>query len=173
MNTLTIETEVLIGQLLSVLRTDIEYLQQNLDRMDRLRELVIKREDHSLNQLLNEIRSRAVEYEVHVNRRILVRSQIGAALGWEAKDVRLSRLMEIVSHDVKTEIAELKTQLEKMAVKVQAEHASTVLLLGDMARFNRMLLNMLMGTDAKQTTTYDARGSARRQGNNAFVDIQF
>ena len=172
MNKTEIQIEDKVHELLNVLEKDIEHLEQNLSKLNNLRTLVVKRDNVSLERLLDQIRKDAQEYEANEMSRKLIREQLAGILGCDCKQVTLSRLEEIVSQDCKVVIAQYKFRLSAMVKRLGAEHKSTTMLISDLAMFNRVLLDNIFKKSRLGGTTYNAGGTAQQQNNAAFVSFQ-
>lgn len=85
----------------------------------------------------------------------------------------LSRLQTELSGEKKTQVAERKIELQALIGKLKKEHAGTMMLLSDCARFNSMLLKSIFQLGATGEITYSPQGSVQRQVNTAFVDSRF
>jgi hypothetical protein len=84
----------------------------------------------------------------------------------------LSRLEAELSGEKKAEVIRRKIKLQTLAEELKKEHLSTTMLLSDCARFNSMLLTSVLELGQVGTITYGPRGSAERQINSAFVNLQ-
>lgn len=173
MNTITVEIETKIDDLLMVLDKDIEQIKRNLDILDQLRSLVIKHDESSLRELLENIRFRSNSYKENELKRQSLRKDLAFALGCDTEQITLSILGEQLSGDRKNCIAEKKTQLKTMINELMKEHLATSMLLSDCARFNRAMLNGIFALAQTGSTTYSPTGSAVRPTGTAFVDLQF
>ncbi len=173
MNTITIEIESKIDDLLIVLDEDIEQIKRNLDILDQLRSLVIKHDESSLRELLENIRSRPNSYKENELKRQSLRKDLSLALGCDIEQITLSILSEQLSGDRKNRIAEKKTQIQTLTNELMKEHLATSMLLADCARFNRAMLNGIFALAQTGSVTYNPTGSAVRPIGTAFVDLQF
>ncbi|MGD0785207.1 MAG: hypothetical protein ABR969_05280 [Sedimentisphaerales bacterium] len=173
MKTAMIEIENKVDQLLVVLDNDIQHLQDNLSTLNELRGLVIKRDDVSLQKLLESIQSESNSYKENELKRRLLREELAVALDCSLAQMTLSRLETALSEDKKTEIVQRKIKLQTLAGKLKKEHSSTAMLLSDCARFNSVLLKGILEFGQAGTITYSSRGFAERQINPAFINLQF
>ena len=173
MKTATIEIEDKVDQLLLVLDRDIQHIVENLSRLNDLRAFVVKRDDVSLHKLLESIKSESNNYKGNELKRQSLRKELATALDCSLKQMTLSRLEAELSGEKKAEVAERRTKLQTLAEKLKKEHLSTTMLLSDCARFNSMLLTSVLELGQAATITYSRRGSAERQSNSAFVNLQF
>ncbi len=173
MKTATIEIESKVDQLFGVLDEDIRYIQGNLSRLNELRSLVVKRDDVSLRKLLESIQSDLNSYKDNELKRQLLRKELAIAFDCGFEQMTLSRLEVELSGEQKAEVAERKSKLQTLAEKLKKEHLSTAMLLSDCGRFNSVLLKSILELGQAGTITYSPKGSAERQTNPAFVNLQF
>ncbi|MHC4114594.1 MAG: hypothetical protein ACYSSL_04650 [Planctomycetota bacterium] len=173
MKTATTEIEDKVDQLLIVLDKDIQHIVENLSRLNDLRGLVVKRDDVSLYKLLESIKSESNSYKENELKRQSLREELAIASNCSLKQMTLSRLEAELSGEKKAEVAERKTKLQTLAEKLKKELLSTTMLLSDCARFNSMLLKSVFEFGQAGTITYSPKGSAERQTNSAFVNLQF
>jgi hypothetical protein len=162
-----------VDRLLLVLQKDIKHVQYGIEKLDKLRELLIRRDDVGLGQLLEEMRLQSQEYIENQKLRGELRQQIAAILGWPAEQVRLGRLQEVVPVEQGIFVRQMRRQLKEVISRLKNEYTGTVVLLADLARFNSMLLGAILGTGQSRNITYDAHGGASRSGEVAFVNLQF
>ncbi len=173
MKTATIEIESKVDQLFGVLDEDIRYIQGNLSRLNELRSLVVKRDDTSLRKLLESIQSDLNSYKNNELKRRLLRKELAIAFECGFEQMTLSRLEVELSGEQKAEVAKRKSKLQTLAEKLKKEHLSTAMLLSDCGRFNSVLLRSILELGQAGTITYSPKGSAERQTNPAFVNLQF
>ncbi len=172
MKTAVIEIEDKVDQLLIVLDRDIQHIKDNLSRLNELRSLVVKRDDVSLRKLLESIQVESNSYKDNEVKRRLLREELAIVSDCGLEQMTLSRLETELSGEKKAEVAQRKTELQTLAEKLKKEHLSTAMLLSDCARFNSMLLNSILELGQASTVTYGPRGSAERQTNSAFVNLE-
>ncbi len=173
MNTTTTELTERVDELLLVLQKDLVHIERSIEKLSELRELVIRRDDSGLNRLLEQIQSQSREYIENQKLREQLRRQIARILGWPVDEVRLGRLQQTVSAEQAIHVGQVRRRLQDVISRLQNEHAGTVMLLADLARFNNMLLNTILETGQACGITYDARGGTSRGGEIAFVNLQF
>ncbi|PKL50680.1 MAG: hypothetical protein CVV39_01090 [Planctomycetes bacterium HGW-Planctomycetes-1] len=172
MKTAAIEIEDKVNQLLAVLDNDIRHIQDNLSRLNELRGFIVKRNDASLQKLLENIRSESGGYRENELKRQSLRKELAAALGCDFRQMTLSRLETELPEETKSQVARKRTELKTLAEKLKNEHLSTVMLLSDCARFNSTLLKSVLELGQTGTITYSSRGFARRQDDSAFMNLQ-
>ena len=172
MKTTVIEIENKVEQLLNVLDKDIRYLNKTLSNLNELRSMVIKRDDASLHKLLESTRSDSKSYKDNELKRQRLREELAFALDCSLKQVTLSRLENELSEEKRAQVTRRKSELNTLAEKFRKEHLNTAMLLSDCAKFNSLLLKSVLGSVQTGTITYDPRGSAERQTNSVFVNLQ-
>jgi hypothetical protein len=171
MITQPIELEKKVNELLDVLRDDIENMKQNLQKLNKLRLLVVKRDNAALETMLNQIRAEAGLHEANESRRKAARGRIGEILKCKPDQVTLSRLEGFVADEQKIEIGQIQTELRNLIRKLSGEHKSTIALMAELERFNRLLLDNIFEKTKVQSVTYNPSGTATRYGDSAFVSF--
>jgi len=160
-------------RLFGILDEDIRHIRGNLSRLNELRSLVVKRDDTSLRKLLESIQYDSNSYKDNELKRRLLLKELATAFDCGFEQMTLSRLEVELSGEKKAEVTERKRELQTLAEKLKKEHLSTAMLLSDCARFNSALLRSVLELGQAGTITYSPNGSAERQANSAFVDLQF
>ena len=173
MSTATIEIEDAVDRLLAVLDEDIRHIRKSLSTLDGLRHSVVKRDDASLRKLLEGARSESDSCKNSEAERRLLREKLAIIMDCEPGQMTLSRLETELSGQKKAQVTERKITLRALIDKLQKEHAGTMMLLSDCARFNGMLLKSVFQLGQTGEITYSPQGSVQRQINTAFVDSQF
>lgn len=173
MKTTAIEIEDSVEKLLVVLDKDIQHIQDSLSLLDEMRSMVIKRDDASLGKLLDSIQTASDGYKNNECKRQSIRKELAAALDCNIEQMTLSRLETILPGEKKAQVADRKTKLRLLTVELKKEHLATAMLLSDCARFNSVLLKSVFELGKIGTVTYNSNGSAKRQTDTAFVNLQF
>lgn len=163
--------DILIQELLVVLDKDAANIGVTLDRLDRLRASVIKRDEDALKVLLGTITTEEDVYSQVETHRYEVRSMIAACLGWEIGRVNISNLKQVVGEDVGVLLGEKQVRLKELTSKLSREHESTTALLRECSRLNKMLLRSIM-SNGKETITYNNRGSASWETRQRLVSFR-
>ena len=172
MEATSISIENKIDELLAVLDTDIQHIQESLSYLNELRSSVIKRDDSALGKLLELIRGKSESYRSHEVRRQSVRKELADALGCGFEQVTLSRLEADLPEEKREQVARKKVELKSLIQQLQKEHLSTALLLSECARINRSLLKEIFDMGNSKTVYYGSNGAAKRQSDTAFVNLQ-
>lgn len=173
MKTKVIETEEKIDELLSVLDRDIEHLETSLSQLDRMRELVVRRDDAGLGGLLEMVRGQAESFAQNECRRQLLREELAQILDEPAEQITLTMLERTLAGHKRTQLAEKKQRLRSLTARVKKEHFSTRQLLADCARFNRVLLEKIFELCGKGTVTYGSGGNVNKEDAATFVNVKF
>ncbi|MHC4417728.1 MAG: flagellar export chaperone FlgN [Planctomycetota bacterium] len=162
-----------IDELLVCLDRDIEHMEESLQRLDELRALVVKRDDATLSKLLEGIQAESDDYAANESRRQCIRKELARALGCGFEQVTLSKLEAVLGNEQRAEVAGRKAMLKSLVEKLRKEHLSTALLLSECAKFNGRLLRSVFNFVRAGTVTYNSDGSAKRQTDAAFMNLQF
>ena len=173
--------EMKISALLEVLDRDARHLEVALSRLDLLRSLLIRRDNAALEQLLGDIHEQAEAYRVIEQERQQLRRDLALELGCTESELTLSRLKRELAGPTCSEaqrrrgaaVAERQTRLQSLAAQLRREYTLTGLLLRDAARFNRSLLQALLGSGGRGCATYSPTGAAQRGPGAALMSIQF
>lgn len=162
-----------VTALLGVLDEDIGHIEATLLRLDQLRKLLIKRDDKSLEQLLEEIQTQGETYAATESKRQELRHEMAMVLGFQDRDLTLSELVACVGGPDGTALAERQTRLKSLVARLKREHKVTTLLIADCARFNRSLLRVFFGPTARTGPTYSATGTVRHPTGTAVLNMRF
>lgn len=172
MKSAAIEIQSKVDELLSILDRDIEHIQESILRLNEMRELVIKRDDVSLNKLVECIRAESENYAANEKQRQSIRKEIAAILGCGVEQMTLSRIEDILTGEKKSQVAQKKTKLRQLTRELGTEHLSTALLLSECARLNGLLLKSILNLD-KTAVCYNSSGSAEQRTDAAFMNLRF
>jgi len=162
-----------IKSLITVLDKDAENMKKNLTRLDELRTLLIKRDEGSLASLLAAIQSETISNTTNELKRLKIRQELADAFKCKIEHLTLSTLENLLPTELKTEIAQRKTRLQDLAASLKKEYLNTAMLLKECARINSALLRVIFDSGNRDSVVYNAKGSAKRQNNSAFVNMQF
>jgi hypothetical protein len=168
-----IDLDSLVEELFAILDADIEYIEAVLTDLNELRAGVIKRDETALEQLLESIGRRQNKREVIENRRQAFRHAAAVILRCRCGEVNLSRFMAHLPMTQREKAAQQKTKLEQMVNKLKKEYMATAILLNECSRFNRMLIDGILGSCCRGPTMYNAGGMTQRQDGSGFVTLQF
>jgi len=173
MNVTSKNINELIEELLAILDADAEHLESALNHLNNLREGVIKRNEPALEQLLESIKGQQEGRETIESRRQELRRIAAARFGCRADQVNLSRFMQYLPEGMRQKITQRKATLEQLIAKLKTEYMGTAMLLSECTRFNRILIDSIMGSRCGAATVYNANGQAQRPSGSGFVTMQF
>ncbi len=171
MKTLSLEFDNYIDPLIDVLEQEIEHIESTLQLLDKLRGMVIKRDDKSLNLLLETARIKTEQYAGVENRRQMIRKELARIWGCQTQEMTLTRLIQILPPQRGELIRQTKGKLEHLLSRFQAEHLSTFMLLSECSRFNEIMLSALLN-GSQDESTYNRQGSVNRQRKQSIVNLQ-
>lgn len=166
----TMETRV--TALLEVLDADIRNLEATSARLATLRTLVLRRDHPALEELLGQVSGQAEGQRANEQRRQQVRRELAGDLGCAARDLTLSRLQQALAGPLRAAVADRQGRLRSLTLQLKREHALTTLLLRDCIRFNRSLLQILLGSAERGPATYGPTGAARAEGGATLMSMQ-
>lgn len=172
MNITAVELKDRIGELLDVLRRDIEQMEYNISILTKLRMLVVKHDNSALEEMLEGIRSRVEQYEKQNSDRNLARQRLAEFFNCGTESITLSKLQKIAPIEQRSLIASMKNELTDLVNRLAAEYKSTAALMSELARFNRMLLDSIFERSQPQSLIYNSSGTARRQSDAAFMSFE-
>ena len=158
-----IEIENKIDELLECLDVDIEHLQTNLLRLNELRALVIKRDDKELLKLLNDIQMESDSYREHELKRQMIRRNLAGILMCGIEKVNLSNLALMLSEEKRKNVNTKKTQIKSLVESFKSEYASTIILVSECSRFNKMLIKSIFEPAKTNSVYYNPKGKVRDQ----------
>lgn len=173
MRTGAIEIEDKINELVVCLDKDIEHIQKNLSNLDRLRALVIKRDDAALSRLLENIQAESENYKKHELYRQSIRKELAEFFDCAVGEMTLSKLALSITEAERVRIIQRKEKLRALVEKLRIEYASTARLLTECARFNNMLLKSIFDIGNADMVYYGANGMTKTQSESAFVNMKF
>jgi hypothetical protein len=165
--------EAKVKALVAILNDDIGHLQAALQRLDRLRGLLIKRDDAGLEKLLTDLASEAETYSVGERERQSLREDIAGQLHCEAKKVTLTLLAQSVPLSQQDDVIACQTRLQSLIGQFKREYMLTSLLIADCARFNRALINVFLGQNGRGNTCYGVAGTVARPADAALMSLHF
>jgi hypothetical protein len=163
----------LVEELLAVLDADAVLLEAMLGHLNSLRAVVIKRSETELEHLLENIKAQQEQRDAVESRRQKLRQIAAKALGCSAEQVNLTRFMEHLSEEMQQEVAQRKIVLERLVAKLKTEYTATVMMLNECSRFNRVLIDSIIGCRHNAATTYNASGQTQRHDGSRFIIAQF
>lgn len=168
-----IQIENKVHQLISILDRDTENMRQNIQRLVELKELVIKRQEDALSKLLEQIKGEVNLTYQNDTQRDAVRAELAELLGINPQDVTLTSLMKLLPQHWGSRLKQKQDELIKLSYELKSEHFKTAMLLKDMSRLNRMMLNnVLKNAKTEDAVTYDSAGDTKKQSNAVFMNMK-
>lgn len=161
-----IEIENLVDEMLECLDVDIEQIQKNLSCLNDMRGLIIKRDDTSLQALLESIHSGSESYKENESKRQMIRKRLADSLNCGTEKVTLSILEEMLSEPKKSQVSGKKTQLKSLVEEFKKEYAGTIILVSECARFNKMLIKTIFNPGNTNPMYYSAKGIVKERKEN-------
>ena len=171
MQSLNIQLNRLVGELIGVLDADVSRLVLSLERLDGLRAGVIRRDEEALKLLLDDIACDEVDQMRLERKRKVICVELAAALGCSESQMNLSRLCACLPEEISGILADKQRQLKELVERMQVEHLRTSLLLRECSRLNKSLLHQIMGS-GKGAVTYNARGNTSWQAEKGMVSLR-
>ena len=162
-----------VDELLDCLDKDSRHIEQSLSQLNELRRLVIKRDESALGRLLENIQAESESYKSQELKRQSIRKELAHALGCKFEQMTLSTLETSLPEAKKAQVTQRKAKLKSLIEELKKEHLSTALLLSECARFNNLLLKSILDLNKIEVVYYNSNGTARRQIDTAFVNLQF
>lgn len=159
--------------LLKVLENDIAHIETNLKTLDQLRQLVIKRDENGLRQLLDKIRTQSTGHCQNELRREQLRSELAHLAQCLPAEMTLSHLETYLNQGTREKIHTQKKRLRQLTRKLTREVKNTALLLNDCARLNRALLKAMFKPQGTQGLTYRFNGSIKRNASVNMLNLSF
>jgi hypothetical protein len=161
-----IEIENMAGEMLECLDVDIEHFRENLARLNEMRGLVIKRDDAALQALLDDIHLESESYKENESRRQMIRKKIADSLECGIEKITLSLLETTLSEPKRRQVCEKRTQLKSLVNDFKKEYSSTIVLVSECARFNKMMIKSIFNHGKTNPMYYGANGAVREQKDN-------
>jgi hypothetical protein len=162
-----LEIEGKVDKLLTCLDVDIQQIKQNISFLDEMRSLIIKRDDVALGKLLEKVQETSEGYIENETNRHSARKELADFLGVDLEQVTLSKIEESLPDTSKNKVIETREHLRLLIEELRKEYSSTIMLVSECARFNRLLLKSIFDLGKAGSCSYDARGTARRHDADA------
>ncbi|MHC4264386.1 MAG: hypothetical protein ACYSUK_00450 [Planctomycetota bacterium] len=159
-------------QMLFCLEKDIQHMEQVFEHLDRIRALVLKRDENALTKMLEKIQVKDNEHKNQEYQRQLFRKELAHSLNCGVEEVTLSKLEQILPEKLRAQVKNRRTKLISLSEKLKREHLNTILLLAECARFNRMVLNGIFKSGKTDIVTYSSSGTTLQQAGNNFMNFK-
>jgi len=144
-------------ELIVFLDDQIADIKQTLHRLDRLRAAVVRRDEGSLEQLMEEVRDEGQRRKQTDLRMQRLQIKLSSVLSCPPGEVNMTRLCEQLTGQDRRIVQEKQATLQRLTRDLGNERQGTELLLRECARFTRLLLSSMVGAK-NQTRTYTAQG---------------
>ncbi len=158
-------------KLIVFLDDQIANIKQTLHRLDRLRAAVVRRDEGSLEELMEEVRDEGQRKKQTDLRMRQLQINLSSVLRCSPDDVNMTRLCEQLTGQDRRIIQEKQVILQQLTRELGNERQGTELLLRECARFTRLLLSSMVGTK-NQTRTYTAQGQEQWNVHCGLMNIK-
>jgi len=167
-----IEIENKIDEMLECLDRDIEHIQKNLSRLNELRSLIIKRDDAALGKLLECIQGDSESYKNNEIKRQAIRKELADYFACGIEHITLTMLENELPEVKNNRVYNKKTELKLLIEKFKKEYASTIILVSECSRFNKLLIKSIFDLGKTGSVLYKANGTTKEHNETAFVNMQ-
>jgi len=161
-----------VDELLACLDKDSQHIQESLSQLNKLRSLVIKRDDAGLSKLLKIIQAESDSYRNHESKRQTIRKELANALGCNTEQMTLSALEASLPKCKKAQVTNKKAELMSLIKELKQEYLNTALLLSECARFNNLLMKSIFDFGKTGAVYYNSNGATKEQTDMAFVNLR-
>ena len=158
-------------ELIVFLDNQITNIEQTLYRLDRLRAAVIRRDDGSLEELMEEVRDEGLRKKQTDLQMRQLQVKLSSVLGCPPGEVNMTRLCEQLTGQDRQIVQEKQATLQRLTHDLGNERQGTELLLRECARFTRSLLSSMVGVK-NQTRTYTAQGQEQWNVHCGLMNIK-
>ncbi|MHC4286863.1 MAG: flagellar export chaperone FlgN [Planctomycetota bacterium] len=158
-------------ELIVFLDNQITNIEQTLYRLDRLRAAVIRRDDGSLEELMEEVRDEGLRKKQTDLQMRQLQVKLSSVLGCPPSEVNMTRLCEQLTGQDRQIVQEKQAILKRLTHDLGNERQGTELLLRECARFTRLLLSSMVGV-RNQTRTYTAQGQEQWNVHCGLMNIK-
>jgi hypothetical protein len=162
---------VKIAQMICCLVKDVQHIEHILENLDKIRALVLKRDEDTLKELLEQTQAKVDEYKNQESDRQLICMELARLLNLNVKQFTLSKLEQLLPEKLRAQVQEKRIKIRSLTNRLKKEHLNTVLLLAECARFNRMVLNGIFRFGKKGVVTYSSSGTTRQQASKSFMNF--
>ena len=160
-----------IDEMLDCLDIDIEHIRKNLAHLNEMRGLVIKRDDEALQKLLDCIQAESESYKEFESNRQMIRKRLADSFDCAVSKINLTMLEKNLPETKSVLVRAKKAQLKSLVEDFKKEYASTIILVSECARFNKMLLRSIFSPGKTGSVYYNANGTIGRpkETNNSWL----
>lgn len=170
MNILEHRKNELLENLVEVLDMRMLELEKILKRLDTLRASVIRRDQQTLMEILQQVRDESAQHQQNDQLLHRLAERLGQAFGIEPP-VCISKLIPQTPFDWQLALKKKQQQLKQLAEKVQSAYTTTDLFLRQCILLNRQLLEAIGGQESSQVA-YDAQGQSNWSIQRSLINFK-
>ena len=161
----------LLESLDALLEEEISLLQERRKHLETLSDVLVRRDDESMERLLEEM-ERAQDRQAQTDLRLRgVREALAESLGTDAREMTLSVLIGELPLPLGEALDRRRKQILLLAGDLRHRHLQATMLLAESARINRMLLESLFPS-SESVTTYSTGGADSWRPDTGLVDAE-
>ena len=164
-------TQDLVEELVERLDEVIDLLISRIDQLKRLGPSMARRDQQSTEAILDEIeitQGRQQQSDLALG---FVRKRLGDNLGIEKDQLKLSKLIEILSPPMAETIRTCRGEIIELAESLRLENLKAAVVLSECAHLNHLLMQSLMPRNS-EVTTYGSSGTQSWQSGPSLVDAK-
>ena len=144
---------------------------ETLARLGELRAAVIRRDEATLTQILEQVQQNADRRRQRDAEQQSIAQRLLEAFDGLRAPVTLTRLSACVKEDMRVTLRQKQTALLEAAQRLENELNATEMLLRECARCNRELLAAILGRN-QQAQTYDQHGRNQWDVHRGLVSVK-
>jgi dGTP triphosphohydrolase len=165
------DLEKQVEEMLDCLDIDIKHIEKNLAHLNEMRGLVIKRDDAALQKLLDCIQAESESYKEHESKRQMIRKKLADSLDCAVNNITLTMLGKKLPETKSILVREKRAHLKSLVEDFKTEYTSTIILLSECARFNKILIKSIFNAGKTDSVYYKANGtvSEHKEDDNSWL----
>jgi hypothetical protein len=164
------DIDSLLVELRSTLDEEIALLTHRAEQLEVLSQAVAERDDEVMDGLLREM-ERTIGVQTRADLKLNnLRNSIAAELGWPPQEMKLARLIPMLSDPMRLELDYRRRQIVTLSDRVRQRHMQASIMVMECSRINRALLDTLFPRQSVQT--YDAGGRQEWTNGAGLVDAE-
>lgn len=164
------DVERLLDRLVELLSAERAALGERIEPLCRLRQAVLARDEPAVTRLLATLGA-ALEQPAAEGEIRSALAALAPALGLDHPP-RLAELAQRLGGPRRQEIMGLRREIQAAAAALRRLHLELAVILGELARANRLMLENLLGA-GQEVTTYSAGGADQWRGGSGIVDGRY
>jgi hypothetical protein len=161
----------LTEELFAFLDDSVVSMQDMLQKLNALRSAVIRRDQPTLEQMLDGMPEMSVLRNAMQQRQQQICQTFAVSLHCPPEKVNLSYIASFLEPAMALELKQKQRLMQDLIARLVREHHSTEMLLRECERLNRMVLDGMIGK-ANQTCTYGSQGRIQRQLHCSLVSTR-